>query len=128
MTTKNPMLVPTVPLELDHQRLLAYDLNAFSEIEDVYDTTEAALDAVQNGHMKAVRLVLWAGLLWDAQQHDEDLTLHQVGAMVSFSNMKPVADAIMAALIPSLAEKKAASEAEAEDGDLGETMPAPAAG
>ena len=60
------------------ERTLRYDLNALAEMEDRYGSVGAALKALENNSIKAVRFVLWAGLI-----HEEPgLTEQKVGSLI----------------------------------------------
>lgn len=60
------------------ERTLKYDLNALAEMEDRYGTVDAAFAALDTNSIKAVRFVLWAGLI----HSDETLTERQVGSLI----------------------------------------------
>lgn len=76
-----------VTLHLDKKRHLRFDLNAFAELEEVYDSVDDALKAMEKGRLKAVRAVLWAGLVHE----DEDLTLKDVGRFVTLDTFGDLA-------------------------------------
>lgn len=73
------------------QRNLLYDLNALAELEDAYGGHADALKEVQTGSFKAIRATLWAGLLHE----DPDLTIKDVGAMISIDGMGEISNAIV---------------------------------
>lgn len=68
------------------ERALAYDLNAFSAIED-----EGGIGDGMSA--KSIRLMLWAGLLHE----DPELTIREVGAMVAPRDLETIAEAVGAA-------------------------------
>lgn len=74
-----------VAIELDKPRRLRYDLNALAEIEEGTGKPLTALEAGNMG-VKDLRLILWAGLIHE----DEELTLKDVGKMVSGENIGEV--------------------------------------
>lgn len=74
-----------VEIGLDKPRRLRYTLNALAEIEDRLGVSLADLGSVKLG-IKAVRLILWAGLIHE----DADLTVVQVGDLVDFGNFEEV--------------------------------------
>lgn len=84
-----------VPIKLSDgkQRQLLFDLNSLAELEDVYGGHADALREVQTGSFKAIRATLWAGLLHE----DPDLTIKDVGAMISISGMETLSNAIVEA-------------------------------
>lgn len=98
------------PIELDKERHLRYDLNALAEVEDAFGSMGSAFAALRQGSMKAVRCLLWAGLLHE----DPDLTLHDVGALVTMENLGTVSDAIMPAINGGIPEKEEKTEQEAK--------------
>jgi hypothetical protein len=75
---RNPVYV-----DLDKQRQLKYTLNSFAEMEDRYGSVDDALKAVEKGKIKAVRFMLWTGLIHE----DENLTEKQVGAMIEVQDL-----------------------------------------
>ena len=95
-----------VPIELDKPRNILFDLNAFSELEEIYGSMDAAFKAMQTGSMKAARTLLWAGLLHE----DESLTVKQVGAMVTMPTLESVMDSISKALLDAMPEGETAQQ------------------
>lgn len=94
----NPVRVKKVPVQLDKERHLVYDMNAFCELEERFGTLQQAMEELQKGSLKAIRTALWAGLVHE----DESLTEKQVGAMIGVVDLqdvaKKMAEAIQAAL------------------------------
>lgn len=66
------------------ERTLKYDLNAMAEMEDRYGTVEDAFKALDTNSIKAVRFILWAGLIHE----DESLTERQVGSLIDMNYLK----------------------------------------
>ncbi len=95
-----------IAIQLDKPRMRLYDLNSFSELEEVYGSMDAAFKAMQTGSMKAARTLLWAGLLHE----DESLTAKQVGGMVTMQNLEVVMDAISKALLDAMPSGEAAAQ------------------
>lgn len=60
------------------ERTLKYDLNALAEMEDKYGSVDAAFAALDTNSIKAVRFVLWAGLVHE----DAGLTEQKVGSLI----------------------------------------------
>jgi hypothetical protein len=83
-----------IKLTLDKERTLMFDLNAFAELEEKYGSVDDALAAIDKGSMKAIRTMLWAGLVHE----DETLTERQVGAMLSVSMLENMTAQLLAAL------------------------------
>ena len=65
------------------EREVRFTLNAMAELEDRYGSVEAAFDALEKNSMKAVRCVLWAGLL----HTEEGLSEQQVGNLIDVTCM-----------------------------------------
>lgn len=60
------------------ERTLKFDLNAMAELEDEYGSVDAAFEMLDKNSIKAVRFILWAGLMHE----DPSLTLKQVGSLI----------------------------------------------
>lgn len=95
--------VKPVKIVLDKERNLLFDFNAFSELEDVYGSAEKAFDKLQKGSIKALRTLLWAGLVHE----DESLTEKAVGKMLGLADVKYVSEKITDALKVSAPEPEA---------------------
>lgn len=66
------------------ERELKYTLNALAELEDKFGSVDAAFKALDAGSIKAVRFVLWAGMM-----HIEPvLTEWQVGNLIDLQQME----------------------------------------
>lgn len=65
------------------ERVVKFDLNAMAELEDKYGSVDAAFKALDEGSIKAVRFVLWAGLIHE----DASLTERQVGSLIDMNYM-----------------------------------------
>lgn len=87
-----------VPIMLDKERNLRFDMNAFSSLEDEYETVEVALKEMEKGKMKAVRAVLWAGLVHE----DENLTPKDVGRHITFNRISELAQTLGEAIKKSM--------------------------
>jgi len=77
---------------------LKYDMNAFIEIEEVHGSIKMAFKDLEDGKLKTIRTVLWAGLLHE----NESLTLKQVGAMIDFKDVANIIEKIQEAMEDSL--------------------------
>ncbi len=66
------------------ERELKFTLNALAELEDRYGSVEAAFAALDKNSIKALRCVLWAGLL----HGNPDLTEQQVGSLIDLTYMQ----------------------------------------
>ena len=68
------------------ERELRFTLNAMAEMEDRYGSVDAAFEALDSNSIKAVRFVLWAGLM----HTDEGLTEKQVGNLIDIQLMNEI--------------------------------------
>lgn len=76
-----------VTISLDKERILFYDLNALVALE------EQGIDVSKIGEgvkMSQIRGILWAGLIHE----DKELTLEDVGSMVTPDNLQEVSEAV----------------------------------
>jgi hypothetical protein len=89
-----------IPIQLDKERHLKFDLNSFAELEELYGNINTAFEAMQKGSIKAIRAMLWCGLIHE----DKSLTLEQVGKMVHLGNMNEVMNAITQAIYEAMPE------------------------
>ncbi len=69
-----------VEILLDKPRTLFFTLNSFIELEDMYGSFAATMKLMEEGSMKAIRAILWAGLIHE----DPSLTPESVGGMIDF--------------------------------------------
>lgn len=76
-----------VKITLDKERTLFYDLNALVALEDQGIEVAKVSEGVK---MSQVRGILWAGLIHE----DKELTLEEVGSLVTIDNIQEVSDAI----------------------------------
>ena len=93
-----------VQVTLDKERTLLFDLNAFIELEEKFGTVDKALTALSEGSVKALRALLWAGLLHE----DDKLTEKAVGALIGLGDLQEVAQAINDAVMSDLPEPQEA--------------------
>lgn len=95
---------------------LLYDLNAMSEIEEEYGTQEAAFEAMLAGSIKAVRFMLWVGLLHTDEQYQEDgkpsLSVRDVGRMFSPTDLQELATKMIEAVNKDNADPNPAKKKE----------------
>ena len=66
------------------ERTIKFTLNAMAELEDRYGSVEEAFKQLDNNSIKAVRCILWAGLI----HADPDLTEQQVGNLIDIQYMQ----------------------------------------
>ena len=106
MSNLDTIRIKSVPVMLDKERHIRFDLNAFAELEEVTGKTLTdSIDDIGKGSLKTVRTVLWAGLVWE----DPELTPVMVGSFIGMHNLSEVTvaltDAISSAL-PSMDDVK----------------------
>ncbi len=87
-----------VPITLDKKRYLVYDLNALAALEETYGAVEQAFAEVEKGSAKAIRALLWAGLI----SEDPELTPTQAGMLVGLSGLTLVSQKILEAVEAAL--------------------------
>lgn len=66
------------------ERTLKFDLNAMAELEDKYGSVDAAFEQLDKNSIKALRFILWAGLMHE----DENLTERKVGSLIDINYMQ----------------------------------------
>jgi hypothetical protein len=95
-----------VTIELGNKKWqLLYDLNAFAELEEMYGSVEKAMDELEKGTLKAIRAILWAGLV----HQDETLTQKEVGKLITLDKLESVSIAMSKALEISLPKPEQAN-------------------
>lgn len=94
--------IKSVEIELDKKRNLLFDLNAFAELEEHYGNIDEAMTALEQGSMKALRAILWAGLIHE----DESLTPRQVGSLLGLGDLEYLSKQIGGALGDSLPKEE----------------------
>jgi hypothetical protein len=89
-----------ITIELDKERSLCYDLNAYSELELQYGSVEKALEALSKGSIIAVRFVLWAGFIHEESNDDGtyNITPAQIGRLIDGPSLPIIMDAINEAM------------------------------
>lgn len=68
------------------ERTIVFDLNAMAELEDKYGSVDAAFEMLENNSIKALRFILWAGLIHE----DENLTERQVGSLIDMQYIQDI--------------------------------------
>lgn len=90
--------IKNIEVELDKTRTLRFDLNAFAELEENFGTIDQALGAMEKGSIKALRAILWAGLIHE----DEELTIKQVGKLITLADLPGLTEGINNAIVNSV--------------------------
>lgn len=80
-----------------------YTLNSFAELEEAYGSVDAAMEALSGQSIKAIRKILWAGLI----HADERLTEKQVGAMITLGDIPDITEALGGAFNASMPSAEA---------------------
>lgn len=86
--------VKTITLNDGVEREICFTLNAMAELEERYGSVDAALAALNTGSVKAVRCLLWAGMI----DTDENLTEQQVGKLIDIDCLSRIMDDLNAAM------------------------------
>jgi len=95
-----------IPIMLDKQRHMKFDLNAFAEIEEQYGSVEAAMDALEQGSIKALRIVLWAGLIHEEldDKGEAKITPKFIGSLISIQDLPSLVSKIGEAMNVDMGE------------------------
>lgn len=104
----NKIKIKPVPIELDKPRSILFDFNAWIELEDIYGNIPAAMEKMGSGLMRDVRNILWAGLVHE----DPELTIKDVGKILSIADLEEVTKAMIAATEQALPEGNEKSQAQ----------------
>ena len=76
--------VVKITLNDGKERTIRFTLNALAELEDKFGSVQAAFDKLEKEKsMKALRTILWAGLLHESP----DITEHEVGDLIDLGYM-----------------------------------------
>lgn len=94
--------VKTITLNDGVEREIKFTLNAMAEMEDKYGSVDAAFAELDKGSIKAVRFVLWAGLL---HYEDASLTEQKVGNLIDLSSIKSIMESMADAMIEDMPEE-----------------------
>ena len=84
----------------DKEYELKLDMNVFCNLEEVYDDLDKAFEDLQNKKIKAIRALIYSAV----KVEDEDVTLKQVGSMLTLDDMERLGEAITKALDISMPE------------------------
>jgi hypothetical protein len=77
----------------EEKYFLAYDFNAFAEIEEIYGSVDEGFKAMGAGSVRAIRDFLRIGFM-----REHDLTDKQVGALFDFSQLQELTALIKEAI------------------------------
>jgi hypothetical protein len=79
---------------------LKFDMNTFCELEDVYGDINKAFEDLQNRKIKAIRALIYSAV----KAENENVTLKEVGQMLTLQDMEKLGTAINEALQVSMPE------------------------
>jgi hypothetical protein len=82
------------------EREIRFTLNAMAELEDRYGSVDEAFKQLDNNSIKALRCVLWAGLIHE----DPSLTEQQVGNLIDIQYMQNLTASLGAAFDANMPE------------------------
>jgi len=113
---KNPVVTVDIG---DKVRTIKYDMNSYAALEEKFGSVQAAMDLLQTGSFKAVRDVLWAGLIHEEVELDEEtgepkkflITPYQVGGWIGPNDMEEVTEKLTLALNGSLPDNAKTTQA-----------------
>lgn len=77
-----------IAIDLDKERHLKYDLNAFEIMEDLTGKPVSEIGSAVK--MSTLKIMLYAGLKWE----QKDLSLDYVGSLVNLDNLNEVAEKV----------------------------------
>ena len=97
------------------KRELRFTLNAMAELEDAYGSVDKAFEALeQNNSIKALRKMLWTGLL-----HEENpMTEQQVGMLVDIQYMSALIDSLNGAFVSDMPTEEAVAASAAVSAEV----------
>ncbi|EJP6471357.1 hypothetical protein NHI66_000605 [Clostridium botulinum] len=91
-----------VPIVLDKERHFVFDLNAMCELEEKFESIDAAFEKLsKNMKMKDLRYVLWLALKYE----DEEITEKEAGRLMTITEIDTISEKLGEALLGSLPEK-----------------------
>lgn len=112
MSNVQHVKIRPIPIVLDKPRTIVFDLNSFAELEEKYGDIQEVMDNMASGSIKALRLLLWAGLIHE----QETLTPKDVGRLITFGDVPALTEMIEMALASSRPDKE-------EEGNLSPLAP-----
>lgn len=98
-----------VQIKLDKDRTLFFDLNSFAELEEAYGSVEEAMKVMESGSIKAVRTLLWAGLIHEEMDEEGNykITPKQVGSWITLDRMTYISDKLGQAIRSAVPQTEA---------------------
>lgn len=90
-----------VPIKLDKERHFVFDLNAMCELEEKFESIDAAFEKLsKNIKMKDLRYTLWLALKYE----DEEITEKEAGRLMTITEIDIISNKLGEALLGSLPE------------------------
>lgn len=89
------------------ERTIRFDLNAMAELEDRYGSVDNAFAELDKQSIKALRFILWAGLVHE----DESLTEQKVGSLIDIKYLQDVTHTLGVALNADLPDEEESAKA-----------------
>jgi hypothetical protein len=89
-----------ITIMLDKERHMQFSLNAMCDLEEKFGDVGKAMDAMQEGSMKAIRYLLYLSLA----NEDETLTEKKVGALINVNTLAEVMHKLTEAMVISMPE------------------------
>ena len=89
-------------------RRLKFDLNSFAELEDLFGGVEEAMKALEGGSIKALRAIVWSGLLHENTDEKGQPTISQaqVGSWIDIKDLPTFSEKLGKALAEALPKEK----------------------
>lgn len=78
----------------DNEYELKFDMNTFCELEEVYGDINKAFEDLQNKKIKAIRALIYSAI----KAEDDNVTLKEVGRMLTLNDMERLGTSINEAL------------------------------
>jgi len=96
--------IKPIPIVLDKERTLLFNLNALALLEEEYGTIEKAFEELDSGSIKAIRTIIWAGLAHEEMDEHGNvkITPFQVGNWIDLPRMKEIANVIQQAFAAAM--------------------------
>ncbi|MCX7904148.1 MAG: hypothetical protein N2486_06520 [Caloramator sp.] len=85
---------------IDKEYELKFNMNTFCELEEVYGDINKAFEDLQNKKFKAIRALIYSAV----KAEDENITLKEVGKMITLNELESLSLAINKALNMSMPE------------------------
>jgi hypothetical protein len=117
-----------VPIILDKERHLVYDMNAYCILEDKYGDINKAFKELESGSFHKTRWLIYVGLLHDFRENDEKMTEEDIGSYLDTTQKMNKAHSLIAiALFGSAPENdekevKQKSPSKKQQDAVGETV------